>query len=39
MNEITNKIQEVMKRSEYKARTMSMIHLPEVQGAEGIIRY
>ena len=31
MSEITREIQEMMKRFDYKARTVSMIHLPEVQ--------
>jgi hypothetical protein len=33
MNEITRKIQEAMKRFSYKAKTVSIIHLPEVQEA------
>ena len=33
MNEITYKIQEEMKRFDYKARTVSIIHLSEVQEA------
>ena len=33
MNEITRKIKEMMNRSDYKAKTVSIIHLPEVQEA------
>lgn len=35
MNEITSKIQEEMKRCGYQARTVSIIHLPELQEAVG----
>ena len=35
MNEITRKIQEAMKRFHYEAKTVSIIHLPEVQEAVG----
>ncbi|UCB43210.1 MAG: hypothetical protein JSV77_00760 [Dehalococcoidales bacterium] len=35
MNEITRKIQEVMEQSDYKAKTVSIARLPEVQEAVG----
>jgi hypothetical protein len=35
MSEITRKIQEMMKRLDYRARTVSIIHLMEVQESVG----